>query len=247
MEIIERVLDRKLIPISHRIHANIESILHKREIMERMAQDADPKQCWKNQRPALRIHLFSDEHAFINYGSELYDEIVADPKQFAATSSYDAALSVRWGWYWHSERNRMMSCGRNNRLLFMKNALTLCDPKVLNDKNRLCRTLTVLFSIDDIKALMILLENMKKSPDYKPIAFDKIIGKIQHFMHLIRDESHRFHLPWSKEQERSKLSLKEKSRNLDEFMRKWDGILMAELGLRKADKLGFWKLFGTIA
>ena len=120
---------------------------------------------------------------------------------------------------------------------------------MLNDKHRFSRTLRVLFSIDDrkSKSLLKIFEKLKHSPDYKPIAFGKIMRKSQDLMSLMRDESHRHHFPWSKESKQSKLSLKEKSRILDEFMRKWNGIVMAELGLRKADKWGFWKLFGAVA
>lgn len=243
IEIVHRVLDRKLIPIPHRLDANLERVLPLRHHMQMIANNAVPTQVyWPLQHPALRIHLFPNEQAFIRHGAGIHNEIRADPKQIALVFASEAPQMMRWWWYWTANRTRIMQSFTANWRLFVAYSTTLSDPRVLNDKFRLARALHILFRISDFDKLQHVLMEMKKVPGYKPFAFGKMAEKIIRLIERITDENYHLHTAWSKEQARN-MTLENKSKRLDLFLREWDHVVIAELGLKKCDRVGYWKFF----
>ena len=105
-EIAQRVRERKFISIAHRIDEGLIENNHKMkrlDFIESIARSAsNPNQCWfPLQRPALRIHLFPDEQCFHLYGSDLYEEIMADRKQITMIAASDTSQMFRWMNLWY--------------------------------------------------------------------------------------------------------------------------------------------------
>ena len=252
--IVQRVLDRKLVSIPHRIHENV---MRLDEQLQNIASELSPKfwlkQFWfPLQRPTLRIHLFRNEQSFIRHGGAVWDEIINDPRHFTMMFANEAPQMIRWTGYWPSASTMAASSGglhstmqsvNTDLHLLVDYSHSLSDPQVLKDRKRLSNTIHTIFLLGYPERLQQVLETMKKSPDWKPVSFSKTFRKILNLAEMMQDESHRHHRPWSKEQEQT-LTLKEKAKALDVFVEKWTEIVMAELGLRKGDRDGFWKLFG---
>ena len=254
---VKRVLDRKLLPIPHRIH---ETIMRLDEQLQGIAFDNSPKfwlkQSWSPlQRPTLRIHLFRDEQSFIRHGGAIYDEIIGDPRHFTMLFANEAPQMIRWSWYWPTSSESHASAASSGVVhqtmrsvntdlqLLVDYSHSLSDQQILKDKRHLSSTIHTIFKLGYPERLQQVLETMKKSPDWKPVVFSKTFRKILNLLQMMQDESHRHHRPWSKEQEQT-LTLNEKAKALDVYSDQWTEIVMAELGLRKGDRDGFWKLFG---
>ena len=254
--LVQKVLDRKLVSIPHRIHEDIVR-MDGHQLENLLPRDDSPK-IWLEQswfplrRPTLCIHLFPNEQSFIRHGGALYNEVLGNPKFFTMLCAADAPQMIRWNWYWPSTSTLAISSGGLQRSMQSENAdlhllvdysHSLSDPQVLKDKRRLSSTIHTIFRLGYPERLQKVMETMQKLPDWKPVLFPKIIKKIINLVQMMENEDHRLHRPWSKEQEQT-LTLKEKAKLLDVFAFKWTDIVMAELGLRKGDRDGFWKLFG---
>ena len=250
-EVFQRMLDWKLIPMTHRIHENTDIVQGWRSTMEGIGQNANPKQLYRPlQRPALRIHLFSDEWSFVHYGDELYDKIMNDSRQIAMLATSDPQKMERWWWYWYavnSFSNQVSKCELQRGRLLAAYSQTVSDPEVWNDKNRLSRTLQILFrniGQDTFPDLHRVLERMAHLQGFKTTNQVRgIIGKIKNVIDLVGCEDHRLFAPWSREEGPGIGPLEDRSKLLDVFFKKWDTIVIAELGLRKADSRKFWKSY----
>ena len=253
-EIVQRVLDRKLVPVSHRIH---EDIMRLDEQLKNIAGDNSPK-FWLKQfwfplrRPALCIHLFPNERSFIRHGGALCDEIIGDPRHFTMMFANEAPQMIRWTSYWPVAKVLAASTGGLQRTMQSVNAdlhllvgyaHSLSDPQVLKDKRRLSSTIHTIIRLGYPERLQQVLETMKQSSEWKPVLFSKTFRKLLNLLQMMQDDSHRFRRCWREEQDQT-LTLKEKAEALDVFEERWTEIVMAELGLRKGDRDGFWKLFG---
>ena len=78
-----------------------------------------------------------------------------------------------------------------------------------------------------------------KTTNQYRVIFEKVHNAIQ----LVRNMDHRLYGPWSKEEGPKIRSLEERSKLLDVFFKEWDAIVIAELGLRKADFRKFWGFY----
>ena len=253
LEIVRKVLDRKLVAIPHRIHERMQEVLALRESMEQHALLAPcPKQSyWPLQRPAFRIHLFPDEQSFISHGGELFDEIANDPKHISIHYASEASGMARWKMYWRLGIARyMQSISADHHWSahwLVAYSRSLSDPQVLNDKKRLSRTVHILFRLIQPKEMKAITDKIRNPTHYKP-EFAKTFKRIAHFfLEILADQSHRYFRPWSQAQGQT-MALQEKSEALDVWVDQWDEIVMAELGLRKGDRAcgGFWKQFGIV-
>lgn len=244
--VVQRVIDRKLVPIPHRIHGQMNDVFRAKEYMTGIAHDAssNPIQSYfPLQRPALRIHLFADELALIQHGSELYDEIMDSPKQIAAMAASEAEYMTRWRFYWALDKHRITQSSAGNWRLFVAHSNILSDPDVLNDKRRLSNVVQTLLRIVEDQQLIWFLDKLKNVSGGRPVAFRKMIGKMKKLIALMRDESYRLYAPWNNDEARI-LTFEEKSKRLDKFLKEWEIIVMVELGLKKSEMRQILKHFG---
>ena len=249
LEIVRNVLDRKLIAIPHRIHEDMNEVFALRTYMQTYARDVSctKQSYWPLQRPALRIHLFPNEQAFISHGGELFDEIANDPKHFAMHFAAKASQMMRWRrMHWFFEPDRIMHSVNAEHHLLVDCSRLLNDPQVLNDRKRLSRTVHILFRLIHPEEFKEISDEIIKPTHWKP-GFLKTFKRITHFLEILADKSHRYRYPWGKEEEQT-MNYLEKTRALDAWEDQWDEIVMAELGLRKGDRGcgGFWKQFGIV-
>ena len=248
LEIVRKVLDRKLIGISHRIHESMGEAFALKASMKKSAGDefCSKQSYWPLQRTALRIHLFPDEQSFISHGGELFDEIGNGPKHFATHYASKASDMMRWMMYWLFEPARVMLSTDADHHLLVECSRSLGDPQILNDRKRLTRTVHILLRLIQPKEIADISKKLLELTHLKP-GIVKPFRRFVHFLRILADQSHRFLHPWSKEQGQT-MSLQEKSKALDAFVTQWDETVMAELGLRKGDRGcgGFWKEFGIV-
>ena len=253
------VLDRKLIPIPHWINEDTSIIQKFRGYLTRVARDASPKQSYYPlQSPALRIHSFPNEESFVRLGGELYDELMADPKQIVLMAASAAPQMVRWCLHWSSHSDRIAQVTLITRRLFEAYSRALSDPQVLRDRNRLSETMHILLRGVDEEALQRVLVGMINWDDellrdsgLEPGRFHEMISKILNLKRRMKDVSDRLHVPWSKEQGHG-MSLEEKEKRLNIFMKIWDRIVMDELVPREENpdrryngRNPFWRCFSV--
>ena len=237
-------LNRKIIPIAHRIHEVIPTTFFGFE--EIRALQSCPKQSYYPfQRPQLHIHLFPNKESFISRGGDLHDKIISDSKQIAMISSPDPQQLTHCAWYFRSMNYRIADSWHSNGRLFMDSCRIFGHPQVLKDKKRLARGIQTLFELTDKSTWEKCLDQMSNLPDYK-FQFGAKIKEIKKLSDLMGDGDYRLHRPWGKEGENvdQEMSLIEKSKLLDAFLKEWDNVIIAALGLRNADKpKGFWSFF----
>ena len=236
-ELVQRVLDRKIIPIPHRIHETITDLRERREYMEEIASEASPEQSWSpSQRPALRIHFFPNEQSFIRYGGELYDEIKANHKFIALLTAPDASELVRWWLHWDIYyQTRVPRSLTQNHRLFVTQCHSLNGPQVLRDKHKLTSNLHALFGLQCWDELHQIVEKVPKMSGYRNnmiLITKQKVARMNRLRILIREEKRRL-----EDEERSEdgrqSNFEQKAKAVDEYLKKWHGIVMAELGLRK--------------
>ena len=252
-ELVQRVLDRKIIPIPHRIHETMTDVGYQRKYMEEIAREASSEQSWSlSQRPALRIHFFPDEQSFIRNGGELHDEIKTNPKSIALLTASDASELPRWWLHWDISEHRAPRSLDQNHRLFVAQCYSLSDPQVLKDKHKLTSSLYALFrlqtkqSSDEIHEIYQILKKLPKMPGYKILIAKQKVARMNRLGHLIQEDRRRVSSLAASVDDKQ-ISFEQKAKAVDEYLKKWHGIVMAELGLRKGDSDGFWKLFATTA
>ena len=254
VEIVQRVLDRILIPIPHRIHVKFQVLEMYTERMQRMALSTSSKQSYYPlQHPALRIHLFPNEQSFIRHGGELYDEVVADPKQFVTIGAPDIRQLVKSRLFWYPEQvlhmDRFRASVPLQRYLYVELCKTLGDRQVLDDNRRLSEVIHILLrAFDSPERAQLILGSMNHNEEGLASG-QEIIGKILNVLSRMNDKHHPLYGPWKKEQGET-MGLEEKSKRIDIFMKVWDGIILKELVLYESDpgqRQRFWKSFGIAA
>lgn len=237
--ILERLIDSTLIPIAHRMHDDLEQVWAMQDNLEGIARELSPIQSWfPRQRPVLRIHLFPNERSHVRFSCALRDTIMDDKKQLTLVSAPDASTMMHLT-YFPSKLHLQNSV---HARLFRAHSRTLSDPQVFRDKHRLSRALQVLIRMCEPKAFSNGLETMSTLPGYK-FQFREKIKSIRRLMTLIRDKDHRDHMSW-REGEYDILNVEEKLESRHVWLKKWDDIVIAELGLRQRDKHQFWDWFG---
>ena len=168
-ETVKRVLDRQLIPIPHRIHVNTEESDRCRELTINIARGVSSKQSYYPlQHPAVRIHLFPNEHSFVRYGGELHDELMADPKQVVMMAAPDSRQHLKYVYFWHRAQYQIRSrlSLAVKQYLLVEHIKTLSDRHVLEDSSRwrdLARVIHPLLRRMDEQGLQWILESMRHS------------------------------------------------------------------------------------
>ena len=246
-DLVRRVLDRKIIPIPHRIHETMTLVRPHRYHMEEIAKQASPEQSWSlSQRPALRIHLFPNEQSFIRYGGELYDEIQVNPKSIAFLAAPDAPDLTRWWLQWDICPFRISPSLAQSARLFVTQWSTWSDPQVLRDKHKLTSKLYVLFSQPHSSPQVHqIMKKLPQMPGYRT-KFNQKMARIKKLRELMREEKTRLEVKVRSEDGREFI-VEQKAKAVDDYLKKWHGIVMAELVLRKGDNDGFWSLFAATA
>ena len=249
-ELVQRVLDRKIIPIPHRIHNTMTDGPFQSKYMRGIARAALPEQSWSlSQRPILRIHLFPDEQSFTRNGGELYDEIKSNPKSIALLTAPDASELSRWWLYWDLNQFRTPRALNQNCRLFVAQCYSLDDPQVLKDKHKLTSKLFSLFRLESSDEFVQILQKLVEMPGYRISTAKQKVVRMNRLKNLIHEEKRRmFTLSDEMRSENDRQgNFEQKAKVVDEYLKKWHGIVMAELGLRKGDNDGFWKLFAAAA
>ena len=246
-ELVQRVLDRKIISIPHRIHESTTDFRSQREYIEGIANEASPEQSWSpSQRPALRIHLFPNEQSFIRYGGELYDEIKANPKSIALLTAPEASDLSRWWLHWDICQCRVPRSRTQCHRLFVAQCHSLSDPQVLKDKYKLTSKLFSLFILESSHELDQIVKKLPEMPGYRISIAKQKVARINRLKDLIQEEKCKLS-DEARSDDGRQSSFEQKAKAVDEYLKKWHGIVMAELGLRKGDNDGFWELFSATA